>query len=92
VTQQAILPVESKVPSEPKGKLLCSAIDRAMERQPGEEVRTVWLFDDIYRCNWWMQDSPASWLSTTSGRISRSKFLRVHLDGDKLVIEDKSPR
>jgi hypothetical protein len=89
MTQQAIPPAEPVAAKPSKGKHLCAAIDAAVDRRPGEEVRSVWLFDDLYRCNWWIQDAP-SWLSATTGRINRSKFLRVRMEGDKLVIEDKS--
>jgi hypothetical protein len=69
------------------GPDLCLSINQRLERLPGEEVRSVRVFGDVYRCNWWTQ-SRTDWLGTASSRISRSKLLRVVLNGDKLAIDE----
>ena len=71
---------------------LSEAIDGTVERQPGEEVRTVRVFNDYYRCNWWTQDKSLGPVYLNLGKISRSKFLRATMTGEKLVIEDVSRR
>src|SRR5690242_1953776 len=65
-------------------------IERSMERERGEEVRSVWVYEDYYRCNWWARH-PSTGPSYLNGRrITRSKFLRAIMTGEKLVIEDVS--
>jgi hypothetical protein len=60
-----------------------------MEKQPSEEVRTVRVFGDHYRCNWWVRDASAHTMFANSvARISRSRFLRASRTGDQLVIEE----
>ena len=67
---------------------LSDAIEGAVERGPGEEVRSVRVFDDHYRCNWWVRDgAPGGPAYLDVGRIVRSKFLRATMSGEKLVIE-----
>jgi len=69
---------------------LSQAINQSVEKQPDEEVRSVRVFEDRYRCNWWTRQKTTDWLSSTSGVIKRSKFLRVTLVANKLIIEDLS--
>lgn len=71
---------------------LSKAIDQTVVRLPDEQVKTVRLFDDYYRCNWWTIDksTQAAWLN--SGKIRKSSFLRVKRQGDQLVIEDLGKR
>src|SRR5438045_5750536 len=70
---------------------LSDAIEGSVERGPGEEVRTVRVFDDHYRCNWWVRDGlPGGPAYLDVGRIIKSKFLRATMSGEKLVIEDVS--
>ncbi|MEX0776306.1 MAG: hypothetical protein WD042_11430 [Phycisphaeraceae bacterium] len=76
-------PVPSPTPAPAN---LSKAIEQEVERQPGEVVRCVRVFDDRYRCNWWV--GKEAWNST--GKIIGSKFLRANMDGDKLVIQDLS--
>lgn len=71
---------------------LSRAIEGSVEKEPGEEVRSVRLFEDNYRCNWWMRDGLPGPMYLNLGKISRSKFLRATMTGDKLVIEDLSIR
>ena len=69
---------------------LSQAIEGSVERGPGEEVRSVWVFEDHYRCNWWVRDGAPGPAYLDVGRIVRSKFLRATMSGEKLVIEDVS--
>lgn len=69
---------------------LSEAIQRTVETRPGEEARSVRLFDDYYRCNWWIRDKSLGPAYLNLGTISRSQFLRVTMTGEKLVIEDLS--
>jgi hypothetical protein len=71
---------------------LSKAIEQSMERQPDELVKSVRLFDDYYRCNWWVPDKAAQPVWLSMGRIRRSRFLRVTRAGSELVIEDVDKR
>jgi hypothetical protein len=71
---------------------LSRAIEGSVEKELGEEVRSVHLYEDHYRCNWWMRDRVPGPMYLNVGRITRSKFLRATMAGDKLVIEDLSVR
>ena len=79
-------------PPPPAREDLSKAIDEAIDKLPGEAPRTVHLFGDLYRCNWWTNLKPVDWLAVTTGKISRSKFLRVTMSDDKLVIVDVGER
>jgi hypothetical protein len=75
----------------PAAEDLSADIVQAVERQPDEEVRTVRVFGNCYRCNWWVQDRPGqTMLALRTGTIRKSRFLRATRSGDKLVIEDVS--
>jgi hypothetical protein len=50
----------------------------------------VWVFDDHYRCNWWVRDVAPGPMYLNTGKIIKSKFLRATMTGDKLVVEDVS--
>lgn len=87
--------VIEKIPASegPKGSEdLSKAIEQSVEKQSDEQVRTVRLFDDYYRCNWWKLDSAEQphWLS--SGRIIKSRFFRVTRAASGLVFEDMNGR
>ena len=69
---------------------LSAAIEGSVEREPGEEVRSVRVFDDNYRCNWWVRDAAQAPAYLNIGRIVRSKFLRATMRGDEMIIEDLS--
>jgi hypothetical protein len=69
---------------------LSRAIEGSVEKGPGEEVRSVRLYEDNYRCNWWMRDTEPGPAYLNVGRITKSKFLRATMTGEKLVIEDLS--
>jgi hypothetical protein len=78
------------VPPEPVSVDLSSEIEQSMERQPDERVKAVRVFDNYYRCNWWVQDkSPRpAWPATAT--IRRSRFIRATKTADGLLIEQKS--
>lgn len=82
-------PAPAKKPA-PASTDLSAAIDETISREPGEEVRSVRVFGDNYRCNWWIRDPGAGPLYLNMGRIIRSKFLRATMNGDTLVIDDVS--
>lgn len=71
-------------------KDLSQAISQAVPREPGEMVRSVRVFDDRYRCNWWIDDHTPGPAYLNTGRIVKSKFFRATLVAEKLVLEDLS--
>jgi hypothetical protein len=78
----------SAAPSED----LSAAIEGSIDKQLGEEVRSVRVYGDHYRCNWWIRDVTPGAAYLNVGRITRSKFLRVTRAGDQLNIVDVSDR
>jgi len=90
---QATVPSKKPVPETPAvSEDLSKAIEQSVEKQPDEQVKTVRLFDDYYRCNWWVMDkgSQPAWLS--SGKIRRSTFFRARRGTNGLQIEDMGKR
>jgi hypothetical protein len=71
---------------------LSQAIDLMMERQPDEQVKSVRVFGDRYRCNWWVREKTGHWMSLCTGVIRKSRFLRATQTAGKLLIEDLSDR
>ena len=67
---------------------LSAAIEGLIDKEPGEEVRSVRVYGDHYRCNWWVRDLTPGPVYLNVGRITRSKFLHVTRTGDELVIID----
>jgi hypothetical protein len=67
---------------------LSKEIEQSIERQPDENVKTVRVFGDCYRCNWWVKNKMPQpfWLAT--GKIRKSRFLRATKTNDELLIED----
>ena len=63
-----------------------------IEKKPDEQVKSVRVFGDYYRCNWWVREKTGQGISFSTGAIGRSKFLRVTQLAGKLVIEDLSDR
>ena len=61
----------------PRPEDLSKDIEQSMAREPDERIRAVRVFDDCYRCNWWVQDKTPHpfWLAT--GTIRKSRFVRV---------------
>jgi hypothetical protein len=77
-------------PQPPATEDFSQAIEQTMDRQPDEQVRCVRVFEDRYRCNWWVREKTTHWMSFSTGVIRKSLFLRVTQNADKLVIEDLS--
>jgi hypothetical protein len=69
---------------------LSGAIEGWADKEFGEEVRSVRVFDDNYRCNWWVRDGGPGPTYFNVARIIKSKFLRAIMTGEKLVVEDLS--
>ena len=81
--------VEKKaVVSPPPVTDLSREIEQSAERQADEIIKAVRVFDDYYRCNWWVQDksSHAFWLAT--GTIRKSRLLRATKSAEGLQIKD----
>ncbi len=76
------------VPASPHDEDLSRQIEQSMERQPDERIKAVRVYDDYYRCNWWVQDKTPHALWLVTGVIRRSRFLRVTKTGDGLLIDD----
>ena len=89
-TQKAVQNLPADEPAARED--LSDAIEHSMDRQSDEKVRCVRVFDDRYRCNWWVREATNDWRSYTTGSIRKSLFLRVNKKADKLVIEDLSNR
>jgi len=71
---------------------LSREIEQSMERQPDERIRTVRLFDDCYRCNWWVADKTPHPFWLVTGTIRKSRFVRVTKKNDRLQIDDIGSR
>lgn len=71
---------------------LSEAIEAAVAKNAGEHVRTVRVFGDRYRCNWWVQEKSVGPIFLKAGRIVRSKFFRATRIDDKLLLDDLSSR
>lgn len=67
---------------------LSKEIEQSIEREKGEQIRTVRVFGNCYRCNWWVHDKMPNQLWLTTGKIIKSKLLRVTKSNDKLLVEN----
>jgi hypothetical protein len=74
----------------PVSEDLSKAIDQSIERQPDEQVKSVRLFGNYYRCNWWVPDKTGHAQWNITSRIRRSSFLRVTKPSANLLIEELS--
>jgi hypothetical protein len=75
------------VPPRPVPVDLSREMAQSMDRQLDERIKVVRVFDDYYRCNWWVEDKTPHpfWLAT--GKIRRSTFVRATRTPDGLLIE-----
>lgn len=87
-TQAAKKRDKSAAPAAPAVENLSRLIDSEMTRTEQEQVKTVHLFGQFYRCNWWVIDPDPNSLFVRTGRISRSKLLRVERADSGLKIEE----
>lgn len=67
---------------------LSKEIEQSIEREKGEQIRTVRVFGDCYRCNWWVHDKMPNQLWLTTGKITKSRLLRATKKNDKLLVEN----
>lgn len=83
--------IEKPAVSPPVKLDLSKEIEQSTARQPDERVKVVRVFDDYYRCNWWVQDksSDAYWFAT--GTIRRSSLLRATKAGAGLLVQEVPP-
>ena len=67
-----------------------------IDKEPGEEVRSVRVYGDHYRCNWLTPDyrsgNRGGSMALETFRIRDSKFLRVRKTDGGLEIEDVTAR
>ena len=73
---------------------LSKEIERAMEREPRDQVRCVRVFGNYYRCNWWCPVAgPATrmdynWGGILMDFIRKSRFLTASMQGGNLVVKE----
>ena len=66
-----------------------------LEKEPGDQVTCVRVYDDFYRCNWWAPgDDPSArgslfhGLEVSTFRVRKSFFVRATMTDGQLVIVD----
>ena len=86
MTEEATNEGEKKVSSRFGTEDLSKEIEQSIERQPDDQVKTVRVFGDCYRCNWWVEDKTPHqfWLAT--GKIRKSRFLRATKTNAHLLV------
>jgi hypothetical protein len=72
---------------------LAREIIKKLERDPGDRVTCVRVFDDFYRCNWWavgagLGEARMEGLIVSAYRVRKSQFVRARLTEGRLVLED----
>jgi hypothetical protein len=90
MTPDITIDEKKATPPQAPSEDLSRAIEQSVERQPDEQVRSVRLFDNFYRCNWWVQDKTPHPFWLTTGKIRKSSFLRVTKAAEGLLIETVS--
>lgn len=75
------------IPSRPVPADLSKEMEQSMKRQPDERIKVVRVFDDCYRCNWWVEDKTPHPFWFATGKIRRSTFVRATKTPDGLLIE-----
>jgi len=78
---------KNAVPPRPAVEDLSKEIEQSMERQHDDRIKVVRVFDDCYRCNWWVQDKTPHPFWLASGTIRKSQFLRATKTSNSLVVE-----
>jgi len=88
-------PPKAEVP--PPEKDLSPQIERAVDREPLDQVRCVRVFGNHYRCNWWSrQPGPRNRTDTPWGGhfmdcVRKSRFLSATMQAGELVIKEVGP-
>ena len=91
MTKTAKTPQE--VPTPPAAQEdFARLIEQTVEKQPDERVKCVRVFENLYRCNWWLRGDDAAWGTLTAGKIVKSKFLRATMSSNGLLIDDQSKK
>lgn len=75
------------VSSRPAPADLAKEMEQSMERQSDERIKVVRVFDDFYRCNWWVEDKTPHPFWLASGKIRKSTFVRATKTKDGLLVE-----
>lgn len=76
---------------------LSKEIERAVDRQPLDQVRCVRVFDNFYRCNWWSRLSSSrtpldyNWAGLIMDCVRESRFLNATMQSGALVIKEIGP-
>jgi hypothetical protein len=67
---------------------LSREIEQSAERQPDEIIKAIRVYNDYYRCNWWVQDKSTHgfWLAT--GTIRKSRLLQATKAANGLQLKD----
>jgi hypothetical protein len=87
-------PKSEAVSSDPD---LSKEIERAVDRQPQDQVRCVRVFDNFYRCNWWSRLSSSrtpldyNWAGLIMDCVRESRFLNATMQSGALVIKEIGP-
>jgi hypothetical protein len=80
------------VPSAEKD--LSREIERAVVREPMDQVRCVRVFGNCYRCNWWSRLANRrmrldyDWGGLMTDYIRKSRFLTASMQTGELVIKE----
>ena len=81
----------TEIPTPPaRQEDLARMIEQTVLKQPGEKVKCVRVFENLYRCNWWLRGDDAAWGTLTAGKIVKSRFLRATMTSDGLLLNDLS--
>ena len=90
---EASVPVKKAKPPRAEADYAHDILQK-LEREPGDRVTCVRVFNDFYRCNWWApaagpaQPRVLQWLIGSADRVRKSQFVRATLSEGHLVIED----
>jgi hypothetical protein len=87
-------------PTDSPSRDLSRDIESAMRRSPHEIVRCTRTSGNHYRCNWWGPDNHRTatseglllWATTTTHRVTASRFLHATERNGQLTILDVDPR
>jgi hypothetical protein len=81
------------IPTPPKPQEdFARLIEQTVEKRTDERVKCVRVFDNLYRCNWWLRGDDAAWGTLTPGKIVKSRFLRATMSDAGLLIDDLNPK
>ncbi len=98
-TQKPPVPAAAKEPAPkpeaaPAEKDLSQQIERAVAREPLDQVKCVRVFGNYYRCNWWSKSTgpkkrtDTAWGGEFMDCIRKSRFLTATMKTGELVITE----